>query len=254
MVGIATAFSGSSSITTAATANIQSAATVRTERTEKTDPQASAEPAVSTLARQLSEAAKRAELRDATIDFKALGQLAGRITDELIGDTYQANKARNNAEVPDTDDPELLARARQATGFIYGNDTNPFKGLSGDQLAVIAYDEGGEFTVNERRAAWREAYDQEQVWRRQVIQKASAEYEATGKTTSFFAEVLDHYESLPAIERAQYPQSYVAGLRQKIGQDFTPADGQARGGASSVSSENGASSGSTTSGGLGSVG
>ncbi|TDV63296.1 hypothetical protein [Pseudomonas sp. LP_7_YM] len=226
MVGIATAFSGSSSITTAATANIQSAATVSTEKTEKNDPQARAEPAVSTLARQLSEAAKRAELRDATIDFKALGQLAGRITDELIGDTYSANRARNHAEVPGTDDPELLARARQATAFIKGTDSNPFKGLSREQLALITYDEGGDFTVDERRAAWREASDQEQVWKRQVVQKASAEYEATGKTTSFFAEVLDHYESLPVIERAQYPQSYVAGLRQKIGQDFVHTGNQ----------------------------
>ncbi|WP_296261548.1 MULTISPECIES: hypothetical protein [unclassified Pseudomonas] len=254
MIGIASAVSGSSSIATAATANIQPPATASTDKTETTDTPTSTGPAVSTLARQLSNAAKRAELRDATIDFKALGQLAARITDQLTGDNYQADKARNNAEVPDTDDPELLARARQATAFVYGNDSNPFRGLSGDQLALIAYDEGGEFTVNERRAAWSEAYAQEQVWRRQVVQKASAESAATGKTPRFFAEVLDHYESLPAIERAQYPQSYVAGLRQQIGLDSNNLTRQAASNSSNLSSANGAPSGSTASGGFGSVG
>ncbi|WP_296261547.1 MULTISPECIES: hypothetical protein [unclassified Pseudomonas] len=247
MIGIATAVSDSSSIATAATANIQPPATASTDKTETTDTPTSTGPAVSTLARQLSNAAKRAELRDATIDFKALGQLAGRITDELIGDTYSANRAKNHAEVPDTDDPGLLARARQATAFIKGTDSNPFRGLSREQLALITYDEGGDFTIDERHAAWSEAYAQEQAWARQVVQKASDEYAATGKTLCFFAEVLDHYESLPAIERAQYPQSYVAGLRQQIGLDSNYTSSQATSNSPNLSTASGTSSGANTS-------
>ncbi len=99
---------------------------------------------VSTLARQLSEAATRAD-KQGTNPLHA-----------ITGDNYFANKAQHDAERPNTDDPELLARARQATGFISGADSNPFKGLARDQLSLIARDEGGAFTINERRAAWEE--------------------------------------------------------------------------------------------------
>lgn len=55
--------------------------------------------------------------------------------------------------VPNTDDLELLARAKQATSLVNGSGSNPFKGMSRDQLALIAYDDSGTFTVNEQRAA-----------------------------------------------------------------------------------------------------
>ncbi len=99
---------------------------------------------VSILARQLSEAATR------------VGKQSDNPLHAVTGDNYPANKARHDAERPNTDNPELLARARQATGFIGGVDSNPFKGLARDQLSLIARDEGGPFTVNERRAAWEE--------------------------------------------------------------------------------------------------
>ncbi|MEB0080014.1 hypothetical protein QN386_20275 [Pseudomonas sp. CCI3.2] len=179
--------------------------------------QANSSNSVSSLGRQLSDAATRAELRDSTLNLKTLGQTADSINDQLVGNAYQTNKIRNDAEVPNTDDPELLARARQATGFVNGTGSNPFKGMSRDQLALITYDEGGEFTVNERRAAWQESTDQEQVWRRQTAQKAMDEYNSTGKMTNFFTDVLDHFKGLPAIEQAQYPESYASDLLQKIG-------------------------------------
>lgn len=99
---------------------------------------------LSTLARQLSDAATRAG-KQSTDPLKA-----------VTGDKFLANKAQQDAERPATDNPELLARARQATRFVSGTDTNPFKGLASDQLSLIARDEGGPFTVNERRAAWEE--------------------------------------------------------------------------------------------------
>jgi hypothetical protein len=102
---------------------------------------------VSILARQLSDAAQRAETPMAQKNADSLEP----ITDEQ----YFANKAQHDAEIPTANNPELLARARQATGFLNGHDSNPFKGLGRDQLNLIARDNGGAFTVNERRAAWK---------------------------------------------------------------------------------------------------
>ncbi|TFF13449.1 hypothetical protein EXW72_01050 [Pseudomonas sp. BCA14] len=99
---------------------------------------------VSALARQLSEAATRTDQK--STDF----------LDLITGESYYASKTVHDAEVPSTNEPELLARARQATGFVNGADNNPFKGLARDQLELIVRDEGGSFTINERRAAWEE--------------------------------------------------------------------------------------------------
>ncbi|WP_144424953.1 hypothetical protein [Pseudomonas trivialis] len=100
---------------------------------------------VSILARQLSDAATRAET--------PMGQKNAESLEPMTDDKYFANKAQHDGEIPTTDDPELLARAQQATGFLNGHDSNPFKGLARDQLNLIAHDSGGVFTVNERRAA-----------------------------------------------------------------------------------------------------
>ena len=103
---------------------------------------------VSTLARQLNEAATRAETR--------VGQVSSSLIGSITGDGYLAKKSQHDAEVPSSEDPQLLARSRQATAFLNGSDRNPFKGLTRDQLNLIAHDEGGSFTTNERRAAWEE--------------------------------------------------------------------------------------------------
>ncbi|MHA4979872.1 hypothetical protein ACX0K2_25625 [Pseudomonas extremorientalis] len=101
---------------------------------------------VSILARQLSDAAQRAET--------PVGQKNADSLEPITDEQYFANKAQHDAETPTANDPELLARARQATGFLNGHDSNPFKGLGRDQLNLIARDNGGAFTVNERRVAW----------------------------------------------------------------------------------------------------
>lgn len=108
---------------------------------------------VSILALQLSDAAQRAETPTGQTNADPL---------ELITDEqYFANKAQHDAELPTANNPELLARARQATGFLNGHDSNPFKGLGRDQLNLIARDNGGAFTVNERRVAWQTAKSME---------------------------------------------------------------------------------------------
>lgn len=168
----------------------------------------------------MSESAARAAARDSSLSRKALGEKASELLSKISGDGYFANKKANDAEVPDTQDPGLLARAENATQFVNGNGKNPFAGMSSDQLSLIIYDESGSFTTNERRAALSESFDQESAWRQKVVANAMAEYNGTGKLTKFFTAALEHYKDLPAIEQAQYPNSYEAKLQGWIALDF----------------------------------
>ena len=238
MVGITTYTSLSSSRVTGSSTSATAQPVAADDKTGATTSTGSTgtSSTVSNLARQLSEAAVRAETRDTSLSHKELGQKATALLNQITGDSYFANKAQHNAEVPNTDDPELLARAKQATSFVNGSGSNPFKGMSRDQLALITYDDSGTFTTNERRAAWEEAYSQEEAWRQKAVAKAMDEYNRTGKLTNFFSEVLEHYKSLPAIEQAQYPEDYSADLQQKIDLDFNYMTHRAEGKGSSATS------------------
>ncbi|MBT2773914.1 hypothetical protein J7J47_16950 [Halomonas sp. ISL-60] len=174
---------------------------------------------LSTLAQQLSDSALRAEERDASLDRKALGQKADALLQPITRD-FHLHRAKYDAEVPNTDDPELLERAKQATSFVNGKGSNPFSGLSQDQLALIIYDDSGTFTTNERKAAWKEEYAQDQVWRQAVVARGKLEYSQTGKMTNFFKEVLGNYNDLPPIMQAQYPDFYAPRLEHLIEMDF----------------------------------
>lgn len=191
---------------------------------------------VSSEARQLSEAATRAESRDSGLRHTDLGQKASDLLDQITGDRYFASKAQHDAETSDADTPELLIRAKQATDFVNGSASNPFKGISRDKLTLIAYDNSGSFTINERRAAWEEASNQEEGWRKNVVGKAVDEYNSTGKLTNFSTEVLVHYEGLPAIEKARYPEGYASKLQEMIDLDFNNLTHQAEGKGSSLTS------------------
>ncbi|MCQ3032521.1 hypothetical protein NLO88_17860 [Pseudomonas syringae] len=175
---------------------------------------------ISSLSLQLSESAARASARESSLSRKELGAKASELLSQISGDGYFANKKAIDAEAPDTDDPVLLARAENATQFVNGSGKNPFAGMSSDQLSLIIYDDSGSFTTNERRAAWSESFDQESVWRQKVAANAMAEYNGTGKLTKFFTAALEHYKDLPAIEQAQYPESYEAKLQGWIALDF----------------------------------
>ena len=136
---------------------------------------------VSSLSRLLNDAAVRAETRDAITNRDGLAAIAQSTAHELYGESYTRNKAIHDAEVPNSDDSQRLAQAKQATAFTNGQGSNPFKGMSRDQLALIAYDDSGAFTVNERRAALSEADDQEYQWRVKVVAKMMDDYNRTGK-------------------------------------------------------------------------
>ncbi len=152
--------------------------------------QTSTDSSVSVLARQISAAASRAQARDASLDPQALGQKASQLLDKLLGATHQV---------------------KQANTFV-----SPFQGMPRDQLALIAYDEGGDFPVAERVAALQELSSQEHLWRQNATRHALHEYDTTGKMTGFFNEALTHFKSLAPIEQSQYPVSYAVDLQQKL--------------------------------------
>lgn len=173
--------------------------------------------AFTSLAQQLSEAAIRATARDSSMTRQELATRAKSLTDTTVGFDYWAKKKIHDAEVPNTDDPLHLARAQQATAYTNREGPNPFKGMSREQLSLIAYDESGTFTVNERHAAWGEAYDQDQVQRRILIAKMEDEYNRTGKIVDSLLDVLKFYKSLPAIDQAmQLTPDYEAQLKSRI--------------------------------------
>jgi len=168
---------------------------------------------LSATSRQLAQSAVRAEQRDASMSRTELAAEAKKVREQICGAAYNAALVAN--EVPDTDDPELLARARQATAFTqaYGRSStveNPFKHLSDDQLTLVMYDDSGSYTINERRAAWLEQYDRREAWAQKVVAQAHLEYKTTGQNDRFFQACIDYYEALPPIEQAQYPVDYVA--------------------------------------------
>jgi len=188
--------------------------------TEKTKPVAApssdTRSEISPLARQLSDAATRAASRDAQLGRKELAELAKTILDRVWGGSYQFSKSAHDAFVPDTEDPALLERARQATAFLNGKEENPFGQLAREQLSLIVYDEGGEFTMNERHAAWQELSKRECEWTVYMGHKISAEIQSTGSKDQGLYEMLDYYRSLPPIEQAQLLGNYEADIMMQF--------------------------------------
>ncbi|USX12430.1 hypothetical protein NHH88_22405 [Oxalobacteraceae bacterium OTU3CAMAD1] len=182
---------------------------------------------ISSLASQLAASAAYSSGKNKGLSFTELGDKARTLLDQIVGDGFSRNKARNDREVPKATDAASLERAKAATVFAngsfednVGSEPNPFAGMSSEQLATIAYDESGTFTANERYAAYRESYLQEQTWRITAVARMQEEYNSTGKLTNFFKEVLAHYEGLPLMEQVQYPKDYAADLKEKIRKDF----------------------------------
>lgn len=179
---------------------------------------------VSLLARQLSESALRSNKREQELARDELAAYAKKQLNDFALDGYSSGKSRHDQELPYTDDPEHLARARQATDYV--NQTasgsrhakNPFTGLSRDQLALIAYDDSGCYTINERHAAWSESHRMKSEWAKGAVARAQLESAQTGRIPVFLTQVLNFYRGLPKIEQVQdcYPGDYEAELLEKI--------------------------------------
>ncbi|NKI75381.1 hypothetical protein Dpoa2040_002671 [Dickeya sp. CFBP 2040] len=169
----------------------------------------------SLLERQLHDAAVRSRAREATMSRQELQQKARALLDQLTS-IEDGDSAQGDTGQPTADVRERLARVRQATAFANGIGTNPFNGLTYQQLSLIVYDDSGVFTLNERRAAWSEAYAQDQAWRQHIVTQARLNYGQPQWQIRFFTEVLKNYRSLPAIEKAQYPRHYERELQCHI--------------------------------------
>lgn len=173
---------------------------------------------LSSLAKDLSEAAQRAAVRDGAMSRNELAKLAAAIKERIIGESYDFSREVYDAEVPDSDDLERLERARQATDYLHAKAPNPFAGMSQEQLSLIVYDEGGAFTVNERRAAWLESNRQSCEWTSVVGEKLWNVRQRPGETAEVLKEILEYYRSLPPIMEAQYG-NYETSISSRIGSE-----------------------------------
>ncbi|MDF2641359.1 MAG: hypothetical protein K0R45_631 [Pseudomonas sp.] len=171
------------------------------------------EPVISTLSRQLSDAAERAAVRDKMLTREEMKDLAGRLLAQLSSERYTQADMSKVFQRSSKDDPALIERDRQAVLFnmsaMRGENSvpNPFSGLSREQLVLIAYDETSTFTTNERHSAWRGISAIEYASRVDVIRRQTAGL-LDEQPHLFYLEHLLHYRSLPLIEQAQYPDDY----------------------------------------------
>lgn len=175
---------------------------------------------ISTFSSRLSKAADHTTARLQGVDNNGLRNQLNADIKKIFYDLDDAHKTAAASAVPEPNDDASAKSASSATAFVDRKGPNPFAGLSRDQLATIAHDEGGTFTVNERRAAFTQARQEEQAWRAQVVAAGISEYKESGKMTNFFGSVLDHFEGLPDLEKATYPENYADDLRAKIKLDF----------------------------------
>lgn len=175
---------------------------------------------ISTLAARLSKASTSITEITKDLDHNALNAKATKNIQTILYPFEGEQKAAAAKQVPQPNDAAATQSAAAATAYLEGKGSNPFTGLSREQLSTITNDESGAFTVNERRAAYRQAHSEEEAWRTQVIAKAVKEYEESGKLTEFFKESLAHFMDLPKMERALYPEDYASGLADKIKLDF----------------------------------
>jgi len=176
---------------------------------------------------QLAISARYSSQKNRTLSFSELSDKAQAGINRFSGPAYQLNKARADSEVPRDAEPEHLVRAQMATAFVNGHfrnnagsEPNPFAELSAQQLAVIAHDESGTFTVNESRAAALESYRREEIWRLRLVAEILEESRSSGRIGQSLKKLLAHFNAMPKMEQVQYPENYARDLMAKIDRDF----------------------------------
>ena len=175
---------------------------------------------ISTLAGRLSAASTATSATIRGYDHATLGAWVNDNTTDILYPLDAEHKAAAAKQVPQPNDAAAAKSAAAATAFVDRKGPNPFAGLSREQLSAISNDDSGTFTINERRAAFTQAYQEEEAWRTQVVAQAMQEYNTTGKMTNFFKSVLAHFNTLPQLEQSQYPANYASDLEDKIKLDF----------------------------------
>uniref|UniRef100_A0A7C1XCA5 Uncharacterized protein n=1 Tax=Pseudomonas graminis TaxID=158627 RepID=A0A7C1XCA5_9PSED len=195
---------------------------------DKAAPATADKATFSTLAAQLNESAALAEKRDAGMTHAELRQYGRNRINEFLIEGRTVNSGTRAMEVPKTNDPELLDRAREASAFVTRtlagdkNAKSPFENLSREQLNLIAFDDSASFTLNERRAAWQGVQKMDESWRNVAINDGVIEQARTGKASHFYNDALSYLKSLPAIEKAvSYPKGAEAIVEARIKSDLT---------------------------------
>lgn len=107
---------------------------------------------LSALARQLSEAAVRASVREKEMTAAQLSHHLASLEQQLAGEKYSRQEERHDSPKPESQ--ASAGHARQSTESGNSKGANPFGNMPEDQLTLIAYDDGPAFTLSERRAAW----------------------------------------------------------------------------------------------------
>lgn len=182
---------------------------------------------MSLLGTQLSASAMRATARDSAMKPDELAAYAHQQVHDIAKDGYMQGKVQHDRELPKTDNEALLQRAQRATAFVNqsqvgkGVEPNPFAGLDREQLVLIAFDDKGSYTVNERQAALAGVETIEDNWRKGASAQGQAERNLTGRNTSFLNDALSHYRGLSKVEQALgYPEGYEKDLQAKLLQEL----------------------------------
>lgn len=142
-----------------------------------------------------------------TMDRNALKKTGRALLNQLdIAGTKKANE-----EVPDSDDPQRLARAKQATEFCQRRSDiqkNPFLNLPREELTKIIYDDTGTYTINERSAALSEQGRQDYNYWNPIIEDAfmSRDYR------KHYRAAIEFYDKLSPIEQSFAPGGYRENL------------------------------------------
>lgn len=179
------------------------------------------EVAISDLASRLSKASQVSSDRNAGLDRQALAVKVQANIDHILYPLDPPHMAAAAHDMPQPGTADSISSANSATAYINDNALpNPFAGLSRDQLAAISNDESGTFTLNERRAAFMQAYNEEQAWRAQIVQAAQQELDDKGTLTGFFAAAREHFMALPLTEQVLYPATYATDLASKADRGF----------------------------------
>lgn len=142
---------------------------------------------------------------------------------DQISPISDAELKKDNEEVPDTDDPALLARAKQATDFFQHKSPNPFSGMSRNQLDAITYDDSGAYTINERRAAQAEQQTQDTAYWMPILMADAV----SGNHRATYKAALDFYGKMSPLERASrnYSPDYVSSTTKLLKEEEKKKNG-----------------------------
>src|SRR5471032_245230 len=122
-------------------------------------PAGTPEVAISSLAGRLARAASAFGSSTAGLNRSGLADKVLANIRAVLYPLDDEHKAAAALQAPEPNDASSAASAAAATAFVDDSSRpNPFAGLSRDQLATISSDESGTFTINEKRAAFMQAY------------------------------------------------------------------------------------------------